>query len=215
MSKIFCILTNAKLIRNFLIWGLCISLHKYVSNLVYIKGVDITLDNVKPLYDIIQQNFPNLQPYRIIPEFLHVIPILYFFYKIIYNLDNNSTSALIKMLEIHAQLMLLRCICFSVTLLPDSSQMCRVSNHIGSCYDLIFSGHSTAMFLSTYILRDYFKLNRIKYSILQFNNLITSFLIIVCRNHYTIDVIVAYIATNYLYFRGRTQPTLIPYYKCS
>ena len=134
---------------------------------------------------------------------------------VIINVNNTSVSALSKMLQVHGQLMILRCICFSATLLPDSSEMCKESKHIGSCYDLIFSGHTTAMFLSTYVLRDYFKIKNLIYSILQFNNLLTSFLIIICRNHYTIDVIVSFLATNYLYFQRNTEPSLIQYYKSS
>jgi len=213
MLKRFSILINGKLIKTFLIWALCIALHKYASNLVYVRGTDIKLDNVSPLYDLIQQNTPNLQAYRIIPEFLHLIPILTFFLYVFKYLNNSSVLALQKMLEVHSQLMLLRCICFSVTLLPDSSQMCKTTAYIGSCYDLIFSGHSTAMFLSTHILRDYCKINKKLYNVLQVNNFITSFLIIMCRNHYTIDVIIALLATNYLYYRGYIEPSLIPYNK--
>jgi len=211
----FSIFTNTKLIKLFLIWGICISLHKYVSNLVYKKGTDIQLDDVKPLYDIIQQNMPNFQSYRTIPEILHLIPIVHFFYNVLNNLIDKSIIAISKILKVHAQLMILRCICFSVTLLPDSSQMCKVSKHIGSCYDLIFSGHSTAMFLCTYILRDHFKIKNLTYLILQLNNIITSFLIIICRNHYTIDVIVSFLATNYLYSRYTNEPSLSLGYKYS
>jgi hypothetical protein len=206
-------LINGNLIKTFLIWALCIALHKYASNLVYIKGTDVGLDTVSPLYDLIQQNTPNLQPYRIVPEFLHLIPVLTFFLYTFKYLNETSVLALQKMLEIHSQLMLLRCICFSATLLPDSSQMCKTTTHIGSCYDLIFSGDSTAMFLSTHILRDYFKINKKLYIALQLNNFITSFLIITCRNHYTIDVIIALLATNYFYYRGNTEPSLVPYDK--
>jgi hypothetical protein len=213
MSKVFCILINVKLIKRFLIWVLCIAIHKYVSNLVYVKGTAIKLDDVKPLYDLLQKNILNFQPYRVIPEFLHLIPIIYLFYMIITNLNNNSVAALLKLLKVHGQLMILRCICFSVTLLPDSSEMCKVTKHIGSCYDLIFSGHSTAMFLTTYILHDYFKIRKNIYTILQLNNLLTSFLIVICRNHYTIDIIVSFLATNYLYFRHNTEPSLTQYYK--
>jgi hypothetical protein len=201
---------NIKLIRDFTVWVLCMSFHKYVSEYVYNKGLEVDLPLFKPLYDIVQENTPNLQPYRFIPEILHLIPVLLLVYLIIYNYNNRSILALRKFLRVHGLLMFLRAICFSSTLLPDSSQMCLTSSHIGSCYDLIFSGHSTIVHLSTYILVDYFNINKCIKNILYINNFIICFLIIACRNHYTIDIIVSIIATNYVYFQDNDKPFLFP-----
>ena len=206
--KRFYIFVNSKLIRDFIGWLLCIFFHNYLTNFVYVKGLEIRLSASKPLYDIIQRNAPNLQQYRIVPEILHLIPILLFLCLILYNSNANSVLALRKFLRVHAVLMVLRSICFSSTLLPDSSQMCLFSKHIGSCYDLIFSGHSTAILLSTYIIIDYFKINKILKHLLHINNFITCLLIIVCRNHYTIDIIVSILATNYFYYLDNDKPFL-------
>jgi len=208
--KRFCIFINAKLARDFIIWLLCIAFHRYLSDYVYTKGLSINLSSLSPLYDLIQQHSPNLQPYRIIPEILHLIPILLFIYLVIYYSDCKSVLSLRKFLRVHGILMLLRAICFSSTLLPDSSQMCLVSSHIGSCYDLIFSGHSTAILLTTYLIIDFFKVNKIIKYLLHLNNFITCFLIIICRNHYTIDIIVSILATNYVYIRDNDRPFLFP-----
>lgn len=206
--KRFCIFLNTKLIRDFFAWLICIYFHKYLSDFVYVKGLEVKLSITKPLYDLIQRNVPNLQPYRIIPEILHLIPILSFILLVIFNCNTNSVLALRKFLRLHGLLMVLRAICFTSTLLPDSSQMCLFSQHIGSCYDLIFSGHSTAILLTTYIINDYFNINRFFKIMLHINNLITCFLIIVCRNHYTIDIIVSILATNYFYSLDNDKPFL-------
>lgn len=211
MLKRFCVFKNAKLLKKVLVWLLSIAIHKGVSVLVYNKGNDLHLDTLPPLYDIVQSYIPNLQPYRILPEFLHLIPIAIFFYLVFKHSNENSVNALQKMFHLHSELMLLRCICFSVTLLPDSSQMCKNTHFIGSCYDLIYSGHTTAMFLFTYLIREFYNVSNILYINLQLNNIITSILIIACRNHYTIDVIISLLATNYFYSRYNYRPVSVQY----
>ena len=149
-----------------------------------------------PLYDIIQESFPNLQSYRIIPEVLHFIPILTLLANTIYY---KHIDCLKKFLIIHGILMFIRAISFSVTLLPDSSGMCQLSNHIGGCFDLLFSGHSTIMLLCCLLANEYFSFNR-KWKLCLFTNTgIASFLIILCRNHYTIDVLYSILMTYFVY----------------
>jgi len=183
------------ILLGFLFWGICISLHKYLSVITYKNGMDINLHKQKPLFDIIQNNFPNLQHLRIIPEILHIIPVATLVFLILYNFNEFSLQALNTFFTKHGTLMFLRGLFFSSTLLPDSSQMCSVSTHIGSCFDLIFSGHSTIMYLSTYIINTYFSINTNIYYLFHFNNLITSILIILCRNHYTVDVLISIVLT--------------------
>lgn len=175
-----------------LFWGLCIFLHGNLANFTYKNGLSINLLQSPPLYDIVQVNFPNLQEYRIIPEILHIIPVITLaFYCVWYK----NVVCFKKFLVNHGLLMLLRAVLFTVTLLPDSSRMCEISSHIGSCFDLLFSGHSTIMLLCSLLLDSNFKiplpLKIVMYSI----TTITSFLIILCRNHYTIDIIVSFLLT--------------------
>lgn len=180
-----------------LFWGTCILIHKKLADITYKKGLSLHLLDSPPLYDVVQESLPNLQKYRMIPEVLHFIPI---FTLAIYTAYYKNTKCLKKFLLNHGTLMLLRGISFSVTLLPDSSRMCHISNHLGSCFDLLFSGHSTIMFLCSLLLSSHFPLS-LKWKVLLFSNTaITSFLIIVCRNHYTIDVLYSILLT-YLIFK--------------
>jgi hypothetical protein len=190
---------NIKLFGDFILWLLCIMFHKYTANEVYNMGMMRGLDRMNPLYDIYQDSMPNLQSMRIVPEILHVIPIAILFSHIFYHQDERSVSALRTMLTRHGLLMALRALFFSSTLLPDSSQMCKESPLPGSCFDLIFSGHSTVILLTTYILRDYYNLSGVKFHLLQLVNLITCIMIVACRNHYTVDVLVSIIITDYVY----------------
>lgn len=190
---------NIYLFADFLLWLVCIGMHKYFSNQIYDIGMDLELDKMPPLYDIFQESMPNLQSVRIIPEILHLIPIVILFGHIVYYRDHRSAFTLGAFLHKHGFLMVLRALFFSSTLLPDSSRMCKHTTLPGSCFDLIFSGHSTAILLCTYLLRDHYNLSKFKFLLLQAINLITCIMIIACRNHYTIDVLVSIIVTNYVY----------------
>jgi hypothetical protein len=188
-------------------WVSAVAFHIAMMIFTFNKGISIGLQYQKPLYDIVQQHTLNLKRYRIIPEILHFIPVsllllftLYSFYTSQYSL---GISSLEKFFTKHGILFYIRTLLFYSTLLPDSYQMCLTSKSIGSCFDLIFSGHSSIMFLSTYILRDIFNIGVSLFYTLQFNNLLTSFLIIVCRNHYTVDVLLAIIITHFVYFYGQ------------
>jgi hypothetical protein len=185
-------------------WVSAVAFHIAMMIFTFNKGISIGLQYQKPLYDIIQQNTINLKRYRIIPEILHFIPVTLLIFFTLYSFYNSQYSIGISSFEKfftkHGILFYLRPLLFSSTLLPDSSQMCLTSQSIGSCFDLIFSGHSSIMFLSTYILRDIFNIGAVLFYTLQFNNLCTSFLIIVCRNHYTVDVLLAIIITHFVYF---------------
>ena len=185
--------------KNFIYWALCITLHSFFAKFAYSKGMSIGLLRVAPLYDLIQDVTPNLQPYRNIPEILHIIPIAILVCYILFFWNKTGSACLSEFFVKHGTLMFVRGICFSVTLLPDSSQMCSLSNHFGSCFDLIFSGHSTIMLLCTLLLVKYFPLNIVWKNILFGNVFLTSILIVLCRNHYTIDVIISLLLTYFVY----------------
>lgn len=188
-----------RILGNFLLWILCIGFHKVLSNMTYERGMSIGLLNTAPLNDILQVNLPNLQYLRLLPEITHVIPVFTLIGFLCYNQDSISVDALVKFIRKHSALLISRAILFSVTLLPDSSQMCNRSEHIGSCFDLIFSGHSSIMILSTYIINEFFKPSFKLKLLLSLNNIITCILIVLSRNHYTVDVILSAVMTDYIY----------------
>jgi hypothetical protein len=188
-------------------WISAVGFHIAMMIFTFNKGMSIGLQHHKPLYDVVQQNTINLRRIRIIPEILHFIPISLLLIYTLYSFYNSNIDLFYNSFETfftkHGILFYLRPLLFSSTLLPDSSQMCLTSQSIGSCFDLIFSGHSSIMFLTTYLLRDIFNIGAILFYALQFNNLLTSFLIIACRNHYTVDVLLAIIITHFVYFYGQ------------
>jgi len=67
---------------------------------------------------------------------------------------------------------------------------------IGGCYDKIFSGHFSIVFLITLLL---WKHKYISLIPLFFINLVNGILIIMTRAHYSIDVVVAIFVTLFVY----------------
>lgn len=73
-------------------------------------------------------------------------------------------------------------------MLPDSSQQCHTSMFVGSCHDLVFSGHVMIMTLSVLATHHFFPeaLPLFLRWALIINNVVTSIMIVSCRNHYTV-----------------------------
>ena len=187
---------TTNVLKSLVFWCICIGFHSLLAKFVFTKGISIGLLEKEPLYDLVQDYAPNLQSYRIIPEILHVIPVVVLAY---YTAIFWHTQCLSDFFLKHGSLMFLRGILFSVTLLPDSSRMCHLTNHLGGCFDLMFSGHSTITLLSTLLLAKHFPISNFLKHSLFLNVFLTSVLIILCRNHYTIDVIISLLLT-YLSF---------------
>ena len=81
----------------------------------------------------------------------------------------------------------------SVTILPSSICKIKKAEAIGGCHDCIFSGHSSISLLLSYYIFKCFPDDVTKYSLLLYN-VICGVAIIATRNHYTIDVLVAWLA---------------------
>jgi hypothetical protein len=148
------------------------------------------LDNVPPLRDTLHDLLPNTQAYRAIPELAHVLPVLTLAALILRNFDQRSLNAFRTFLWSHATLLLIRAACFSVTLLPDASGQCHASKFMGSCSDLIFSGHAMIMTLSILVAQHFFELPGWMKVVMWIYVGAVSILIIASRNHYSVDVLV-------------------------
>lgn len=102
--------------------------------------------------------------------------------------------------KLYAVSHLIRPLFFMCTILPRSRYRHQI-NKISDCYnggnhDLIFSGHSVGLYISSYALYKYF--NSLGYSLAflwYIYSLILSFVIIFLREHYTIDLIVSLLVT--------------------
>lgn len=177
------------------LWLLSVIIHIYASYKIMRFGEKIYRKDVQSMYslhDIVHSKF-NIPSafFRIFLEFGHAIPALHLFAII-------DSKTLNLWLLRHSALLLCRVLCFSSTLLPLTN-----TNHdskplwflLGGKHDLLFSGHASFMWLSTLMLKD-LNINTNLYITYVLLSILVSFGIVVSRNHYTIDVLVAILATS-------------------
>ena len=149
----------------------------------HILGTNYYKNRVIEIYDIVHQNTPDLY------EFEYVVDGSKVFYEF-------SGKMLL--------LLLLRSITIFPTLFPKHKNCCCSSTLSwyqlvrGQCYDKIFSGHMCFTLLGTlYFLREGF-ITPFSFGLL---NSFAAATIIITRSHYTVDVILAFIIT-YFVFNG-------------
>jgi hypothetical protein len=156
----------------------------------------VTIANlIKPdtkIVDIIHNNFQIIN-YPYISDFLILIQTIY----VLTIMDSESLS---KTFFIMFIVQICKGLCSISTVLPQLKRYedkYRLGGINGSGTEYIFSGHACYSCLSAFYL--YFEKN-FNGLFLIFYNLISQFLIILTRNHYTVDVILAWIITSLVYF---------------
>lgn len=181
-----------------MMWSVCFwiaatGIHCQLASVTMMWGqTDTRSMNAFPLPDVGLDTLPNLQQHRWIVEVLHAIPVLYLAW---YAWKCRSARALRLFLWSHGVVLLLRAASFSGTILPDPSRMCRDSGYIGSCHDLVFSGHACLTTLAVCILFALFPLRAWEKLLLAVDWFVTCVVIVACQNHYTVDVVVAVYTT--------------------
>ncbi len=143
------------------------------------------------VYDITHKFLPNLYKYEIFGNILTTI----FMLPLLFNFN-----MLKELLGYWIIILAIRTITTMVTILPKYKE-CKYNNQdimgvFGGCHDKIFSGHFASVFLSTLL---YLKYGWIKMPMLILINLINSISILLVRGHYTIDLIVAFFVTLFVY----------------
>lgn len=104
-------------------------------------------------------------------------------------------SAFKDYLSYYIVIILIRCVFINSTILPKTKH-CHVKSYIdmsNSCYDKIFSGHFTTLFLATLIFYKYSIITNVYVLIIM--NVVNALLILMTRSHYTVDIMVALITT--------------------
>ena len=152
--------------------------------------------NNKDLYDIIASNTPNLHNYC---EIVNVVLLIFF----IPFLLNFKTKYLVSFFKYLSIVILLRSILNFATILPScNNEKCHNESYfkylIGHCNDKIFSGHISVGIILIYLLYKYKLLNKLTFTIFLIMLLFISVFIILCRWHYTVDVLLAYIITGFI-----------------
>lgn len=183
-----------------------------------IKGENINIirnkkHNFGKLPDSIQDITPNLSNLSYISDIVIKLYILIYIY-LVFNTPLKY-DIFYHSLIILSLILFLRVIMFSSTILPSINVNCHIKKKkiykkpfstllfdfitqkydIGYCNDYIFSGHNAIFLLITLMILHY---QLVPYTIsilLCSSTIIFSLFTIICRNHYTIDIILAYFIT--------------------
>lgn len=124
-------------------------------------------------------------------QVLYLLPLMGYLACMFYYRNERLLGGLRVFLTSHGTLLTLRALSFVGTTLPDSSMACHKGGlHIGSCHDLIFSGHATFVMLSVFCQWLVFRDVTPKWVIWveSLVVIVTDALIVASRNHYTVDV---------------------------
>ena len=150
---------------------------------------------INTVFDVVHHYTPDFHEFG---SLVNIIPLLLF--GSLFFVKNSVTlleETVLKILLIHV----IRSLTIISTILPkhencnrkDSSFLTRL---LGDCYDKVFSGHTSFVFLITLIL---LRENYISLSTLFSINAMESIIILLTRSHYTIDVLLAYFITYLVY----------------
>ena len=167
----------------------------FAGSLVGTKMTEKRLDHIgkqikyeKPLYDVLHNSLPNLKAYD---GYIDLIPLLLGIHVVLLIMKGNPDIEVKKIIRQLSILFIIRILTTSMTILP--SPICSSSKNacaIGGCHDCIFSGHTAVTLLLSFHI---FRSNSCRSELLILYNIIGSLLIISTRNHYTIDVMIAWI----------------------
>jgi len=161
-----------------------------------------------PLYDAIHEILPNWSKHEYIRDLLLLLPIVIMF------LYGNPQSGggirlLKKFFSYYIVIILIRCVTVSVTAMPainpsdnyNNKEMGYLSLLKGTGHDLMFSGHTAFMMLSALIIIDH-KLLPVPKEVVYLFLILYTILILLCRAHYTVDIIISALISYFVYDTG-------------
>jgi hypothetical protein len=154
------------------------------------------IEHHPPLHDIIMSNFPDWSKYS---NVVNILLGFIFSFLLVFWFQTGNTEILKSFFKYFAIVILIRSITTQVTLIPSQS-ICTPPNGIqkyinGHCIDKIFSGHTSLSLILVILYSKYGVVNKpCLYGLIAIQ-ILTAFMSIVTKSHYTIDIILAYIIT--------------------
>lgn len=156
--------------------------------------------NDTSLFDIIHQSLPNITELYWVGDVLLTILVVFAVYII-----SNSNIDIYLVVLMFLVMFLIKCITTTVTILPDPSGICTnkyggnktLKAIFGTCNELMFSGHTGVAFLLLFILQKH--VNWFLFVILSLYVAILCYITVVTRNHYSIDVIVSFFVSYFVF----------------
>ena len=194
---------------TFAFYAAAVAFHMALASFTYGRGVRYGMHDTPPLHDLLHELLPHAQSLRVIPEVGFVAPVLWLSGLMLVKFDQRSLDCFRTFLWTHGCLLAGRALSFVGTLLPDASEQCRQSVYLGSCHDLVYSGHVSIMLLSALFACHFFEQSATVRTVLLLTVVVVSILIVACRNHYTVDVVLALGLTTFAYVAFTRHPALV------
>ena len=155
------------------------------------------------IYDIIHHNIPSVRSLIRITDIISWALIIIFAFidlKLFYYLIGYLiTIYFVRLLTIH------------LTILPKDKKCCIKNSSIftGGCYDKVYSGHFSSVFIALLLL---YKNGYINMSVVITLSTIMAALLTISRSHYTIDIFVAFLICIIVYQNNINVCSLIDKY---
>lgn len=203
--------------KFFFIFIFILYVHSITTNIVYyLHKQDKILNDI--LFDILPEYY-NIGK---ISDIFSIVYFLFFFIFILhpYFIKRNylTSDLLLIMIKTYSITMILRSLSFIFTILPSPSKQCNLNSTVYNppknikeiltrmdlftgCGDLIFSGHTTIIMIITLIIIFFLRgifIKHIENIFIFFIILYTLFflfIILIARNHYTVDIIISIYTT--------------------
>ena len=134
-----------------------------------------------PIYDMGFKFLPNFEQYEHLPDYVLIVPVLF----LLSNWPSWSTNKRNSYLKLLTIMYFARALCNAVTILPYTKEKpCKIRPGFGYCNDYKFSGHTTLNLVTS---------NFVGAPLWPLWPVLTSFVSVITRDHYTIDVVIAWI----------------------
>jgi hypothetical protein len=146
------------------------------------------------IYDILHENTPDLNEWKEVNDFIPIALIISTFF------IRNPTPLIKEFLGKYLLIMAFRAITMMSTILPKhehcDTKLTWINMIKGHCYDKVFSGHMSFVFLATLI---YLREGILSLPMFFAINVAQFLSIILTRSHYTVDVLLALFITYLVY----------------
>jgi hypothetical protein len=192
-----------KIIYTILIIGIYICIHVYFNAEVQKTGENYymnRIDNQKTtpkVYDIMHKLLPKDTSIHWLTNYMLVLSLLPLIFNFNSDLGYNFLGLLIT-------INIIRDISINLTILPkdiDCVPDKTIINHIlGSCYDKIFSGHFSFVYILTLLYYSYGYITNVPLIIIW--NILNAIIILISRSHYTIDIVMAFFVCSFVFVQN-------------
>ena len=169
---------------------ICKKIYYYLENKSEVFYNNVKLKQKSKIYDIIHNNLPSTRNLMTIVDttpFILLVVILFIDVNLFYNIIGFLIT-----------IFFIRLVIINLTILPkdNNCDIKKSSLLSGGCYDKIYSGHFSSVFMCLLIL---YTNKYINLFILLYSSIIFALLIITSRSHYTIDIFVALLIVIIVY----------------